>query len=150
MSQSSFIPGKDGKIYFSTTTDETLANLSDTIDQAGDVEVDLGRSGGTTILTRANGGWEQNIPGAKTLSISFPYTLLPAGDLVATALRTAYLNEAELTVAVMDRDKATSGSHGPRCNVTVENFPISQPASGPQTVNVELKISKFLAWETVA
>jgi hypothetical protein len=146
----SFLEGKDAFLYIDALADQVLADLTDIVAQAGDVDVDMGRSGGQTLLTRASGGWEQSIPGAKTLTVSFEYTLLPTGDTIAEALRTAFTNNTEITVCALDRVKTEDGANGPRFNATVESFSLSQPASGAQTASVELKLSKFIAWEVVS
>lgn len=150
MSQTAFMLGKDAVLYYSATPGDALSALTLIGDQIGDLNIDMGRSGGTTIASRASGGWEEQAPGLRTLEITFTITLKPTTDAFALALRTAYLNDAELTIAALTKPKATSGAEGPRVNMTVENYSRGEPVNGAITVDVTLRLSQFLAYETVA
>lgn len=150
MTATSYKLGREAKILYSTTPSTALASLSSEIDQAQDVTCDFGRSGGSAINSRASQGWAEEAPGLKTGQVSFSFVVKPTTDQAAADLEDAYLNDSEICAAILDGDEATAGTRGPRANWFVENFKRNEPLDGAITVDVNLKISEFLAWEVVS
>lgn len=150
MPATSFINGRDAILYWSATPDTALASLTLIADQIGDLEVDMGREGGTSIQSRASGGWAENSPGLRTLAISGSFVLKPTSDAFADALEDAYLGDDEMTFAALTGAKDAAGSRGPRFNATIENFKRNEPLSGAITCDFALSLSSFLQWHVIS
>lgn len=149
MPATSFILGKDAKLYYSATPDTALASLSTIADQIGDLEVDMGRDGGTPIQSRASEGWSENAPGLKTLSVTGSFVLKPTTDAFAAALEDAFLGDDEMTFAALTGAKDAAGSRGPRFNGTVEQYSRKEPVNGAITVDFTIALSAFLEWHVI-
>lgn len=144
MPATSFINGRDAKLYYADAPDTALASLSEIAEQVGDLEIDTGRSGGTPIQSRASQGWEENSPGLKTLKITGSFVLKPTSDAFAEALEDAFVGDDEMTFAALTGAKDAAGSRGYRFNGVVEQYKRNEPLNGAITVDFTIALSKFL------
>ena len=144
--------GFDANIYHSTTTlsaVNTPATVSWTEGQeVKDVSLDLSRSEHDKT-TRANGGMKAYAAGLLDSGINIEMPWLP-GNSFFDALKTAFLNNTTVSIAVMDGPIATSGKQGLAANFVVTAFPQTQPIDGESVVSCTVKPYSQIQWYTAA
>jgi hypothetical protein len=106
-------------------------------------------TGEADATTRGNNGWRATLATLKEGSIEFEM-LWDSADSGFTAIKDAWLNSAEIAMAAMDGDIATSGNQGLASNFTVTNFSRNEPLEEAITVNVTVKPSSQTDWYEVA
>jgi TP901-1 family phage major tail protein len=137
-----FVLGMNAKIYQGTTGGEVtaLAEMSNVKDVTVSME-----SGDADVTTRANSGWRGTAPTLRTLSVEWEMVWKP-GDTGFDAIKTAFLTAATLELAVLDGDKATTGSQGPKGTFAITGFSRKEALEEAITVSVTAKLTAWDEW----
>lgn len=141
----SFILGMNAKIYQGTAA-AALGSLTE-MSNVRDVTLTL-EAGEADITTRANSGWRATAPTLREATVEFEM-VWDTSDAGFTAIKTAYLANSTLELAVLDQDKATSGAQGLKGSFAITSFSRSEPLEEALTVSVTAKLSTFDEWVTV-
>jgi hypothetical protein len=141
-----FILGMKAKLYHGAVD----AALSAMTEQSNVKDLTLTMEAGEAdVSTRANQGWKATAPTLRECTAEFEMVWKP-GDTGFEAIKDAFLNATEISMAVMSEDKATVGSEGPRGNWSITNFSRDEKLEEAITVKVTAKLAKFIAWEKIA
>lgn len=89
------------------------------------------------VTTRGNNGWRAEKNTLKNGRLEFD-TLDDPDDADITALRSAWENDTDLDILVLNGSSATSGSKGLRATMQVRNQNESQPLEGAVTISWQL------------
>ena len=146
----SYTLGMDAKIYWDDTP--LTGTLDSDIDGATwteltnlkDLTLNLERDE-ADVTTRANNGWKATAPTLADGSIEFVMQQKDS-DTGLDAIRTAWINKAELAILCLDRARTTVGCQGYGGNMTVTNFSRGEPLADSITYNVTLKPSSQQQW----
>jgi hypothetical protein len=96
------------------------------------------------VTTRANSGWKQTLATLKDGSVEFEM-VWDTNDPDFAAIRDAWLNNTEISLAVMDGDIDTL-AQGLVSNFVVTNFSRTEPLEDAIKVSVTAKPSSFTQW----
>jgi hypothetical protein len=108
-----------------------------------DVTLNL-ETGEADVTTRANSGWKQTLATLKDGSVEFEM-VWDTNDPDFAAIRDAWLNNTEISLAVMDGDIDTL-AQGLVSNFVVTNFSRTEPLEDAIKVSVTAKPSSFTQW----
>lgn len=144
--------GKDCKLYYSDdllSAENPPASASwKIINNVRDSTLGL-EKGEADVSTRGSGGWRQTLGTLKEGSIDFEM-VWETEDAAFSALQNAFMNNAELALAVMDGEIDGPGSEGLASNFSVMSFTRSEPLEEGVTVAVTIKPSSETDWYVVA
>jgi hypothetical protein len=115
----------------------------DEITNVRDVTLNL-ETGEADVTTRANSGWKQTLATLKDGSVEFEM-VWDTNDPDFAAIRDAWLNNTEISLAVMDGDIDTL-AQGLVSNFVVTNFSRTEPLEDAIKVSVTAKPSSFTQW----
>jgi hypothetical protein len=141
--------GMDAKLYRNTGT--YGSPTWDLIGNVKDLTLSL-ETGEADVTTRGNGGWRATVATLKDGSLEFEM-IWDTEDTDFTAIRTAFLGNTAVEMAVLDGLVATTGSQGLRASFMVTNFTRNEPLEEAITVSVSMKptySANAPAWMTVA
>jgi hypothetical protein len=139
----------DAKLYRNTGT--YASPTWDLIGNVKDLTLSL-ETGEADVTTRGNGGWRATVATLKDGSLEFEM-IWDTEDTDFTAIRTAFLGNTAVEMAVLDGLVATTGSQGLRASFMVTNFTRNEPLEEAITVSVSMKptySANAPAWMTVA
>ena len=139
-----FMLGIDGKIYYHATAGTALATMTLLLSNAQDVSLKLS-AGEADITTRANSGWKATAPTLKEAEVSFGY-MYKGGEAGAIALRTAFLANTAIAMAVLTGAKAGTGVEGPVGDWCITEMSRDESLAEAIKYNVTAKLTKYLAW----
>lgn len=141
-----FLLGKDGKLYFGVTGADlaTLAELSN----ARDVSVKLS-AGEADITTRANQGWRGTAPTLRECSVDFEMVWKPS-DAGFSAIKTAYLTNGTVELAILTGAKNAAGAEGPKGSFSITEFTRDESLEEAIKVSVTAKLATFDQWVEIA
>jgi hypothetical protein len=141
--------GMDAKLYRNTGT--YASPTWDLIGNVKDLTLSL-ETGEADVTTRGNGGWRATVATLKDGALEFEM-IWDTEDTDFTAIRTAFLGNTAVEMAVLDGLVATTGSQGLRASFMVTNFTRNEPLEEAITVSVSMKptySANAPAWMTVA
>lgn len=101
------------------------------------------------VTTRANDGWRATASALKDASVEFAMVLKDT-DVGFTAIRNAFLNNTEISAAIMDGDITVAGNEGLVSNFNVTGFTRREPLEEAIMYDVVMKPSGNQAWYEVA
>jgi len=146
-----FTLGKDFKLYKSTSalTDSVTADQLTWNEQTNVRDLTRGLSKALTdVTTRGSGGWREQAGTLKEASIDLQILYDP-DDSLFQSLRGGFLNDTEVTLAILDGDVSTGGTQGLVANFNVTNFPVNEELEERATVDVTIVPSSQTDWYTV-
>jgi TP901-1 family phage major tail protein len=106
-------------------------------------------AGEADITTRGNSGWRATAPTLRSCSAEFQQIWKP-GDAGFEAIKTAFLTNSTIELAILDGPHGESGSQGPKGQFSITNFSRNEPLEEAITVSVTAKLAKFDEWVVVA
>jgi hypothetical protein len=109
-----------------------------------DVTLNL-ETGEADITTRANDGWRATAATLKDGGVEFEM-VWNVNDAGFTAIKDAWEDSAEISLAVMSGELTTTNEEGLVSNFTVTNFSVSQALEEAITVSVTVKPSSETQW----
>lgn len=112
------------------------ANL-DPMDQVKDVTINI-ESGDADVSTRGNNGWKANLQTLNDASVEISMVYDPA-DADYIALLGAFLKKTSIALALLDADKATSGTQGLWADFMVTSIKKGEPLEEAQMVDITVK-----------
>ena len=139
-----FMLGIDAKIYYTATPGSALSTFTLILDRVQDVSLKITTSD-ADITTRANSGWKATAPTLKEAEVSFGMVAKP-GDAGYTALRTAWLANSVIGLAVLTGAKAATGVEGPVGDWSITEFSRDETLTEAIKYNITAKLSTFKAW----
>jgi hypothetical protein len=142
-----FLLGMEASIYYHATLGTALGSMTE-LTNVRDVGLDMS-AGEADITTRANSGWRATAPTLREGTVTFAMVWKP-DDPGFAAIKTAFLTNAELELAVLDQDRATSGAQGPKGAFVITGFVRNEALEEAITVDVTAKLSAFGSWVDVA
>jgi len=109
-------------------------------------DLDIGmETGEANVTTRANSGWEQTAATLKKGTLTFNM-IFDNGDAGFTAIQTAFMAAAEISLLALTGDQTVTGTEGLASNFTITNWSQSQPLEEAIKVAVTAKPSSFTLW----
>ncbi|HOQ06139.1 MAG TPA: phage tail tube protein [Anaerohalosphaeraceae bacterium] len=102
-------------------------------------------TGEADITTRGNQGWRATAATLRECSVEFEMVWKP-GDTGFEAIKNAWLNSGEISLAIISEDPDTVGAEGPCGNFSITNFSRSEPLEEAITVSVTAKLSNWGKW----
>jgi len=136
--------GKDAVAYYHATATTALASMTAIFTGVKDVQLSIG-AGSANVTTRGSGGWTNELPTLRTLSVSLKIPLDPT-DAGYIQLATSFLAGTTFAAAFLTDAKAVEGAEGPVGDFSVTKFDRNEPLDGEVEVDVELKLAAFTAW----
>lgn len=140
-----FVLGMNAKLYQGAAA-AALGALTE-MDNVKNVTLNL-NAGESDITTRANSGWRATAPTLREASVDFEMLWKP-GDSGFDAIKTAYLTNATLELAVLDQDRATTGAEGLKGSFSITSFNRNEQLEEAIMVSVTAKLSTFDEWVVV-
>jgi len=140
-----FTLGMDAKIY-QGAEGAALGALTE-MSNVKDVTLNLS-AGEADVTTRANSGWRGTAATLKECSAEFEMLWKPS-DAGFAAIKTAYLTNTPIRLAVLTGANDATGSEGPLGDFTISNFSRSEPLEEGVTVSVTAKLASFDQWVVV-
>ncbi|MDO8302873.1 MAG: hypothetical protein Q7T18_06515 [Sedimentisphaerales bacterium] len=141
-----FFLGIDAKLYYSATLGAALSTFTLTLDRVQDVTLKISTSD-ADITTRSNSGWKATAPTLKEAEVSFG---LVAGGATANAgfiaLRTAWLANAAIGLAVLSGAKAATGVEGLVGDWVITEMARDETLTEAIKYNITAKLTAFKAW----
>jgi len=141
-----YVLGLDAKMYrydTPTTTWEEIENVKD---------LTLNLEGSTAdVTTRGGNGWRQSVKTLKDGNVSWTM-VYDNDDAEFTAIRTAFLNNDDVQLQIMDGDRATTGTQGLQAHFSITGFNINESLEEAMTVDVTAVTaynSTAPAWTTI-
>lgn len=127
--------GMNAKLYRNTGTydDPTWTEIGN----ARDVTLSL-EKGEADVTTRANNGWRATVGTLKDATVDFQM-VWDSDDTNFTALRSAFLGNTAIEMAVMDGDIDDGDSEGFRASMDVMSFTRNEALEEAITADVSLK-----------
>ena len=127
--------GINGKLYkndgdYATPTWTEITNVRDLTLNMDAAEADA--------TTRANNRWRATAAALRDASVEFEM-VWDTADAGFQAIRDAWKNGADLEMAVVDGDIATSGTEGLRATFAITGFNRNEPLEDTMTANVTIK-----------
>lgn len=141
-----YVLGMNAKIYLGTTG-TLLAALAE-MSNVKDVTLTM-EAGDADITTRANSGWRASAPTLRSCSAEWEMVWKP-GDTGFDAIKTAFLTNATVELAVLDGASTVAGSQGPKGSFSITNFSRKEALEEAITVSVTAKLAAFDEWVAVA
>ena len=141
-----FVLGMNAKIYQGAAGGE-LSALEE-MSNVRDVTLTL-EAGEADITTRGNSGWRATAPTLRECTAEFEMVWKP-GDDGFDAVKTAFLTNATVELAILDGDKTTAGSQGPKGSFSITQFSRKEALEEAITVSVTAKLAAFDQWVEVA
>lgn len=127
---------------------ETAVNGSWTeLDAAKDVNLPLDKAE-ADMTSRKNKGWKNTRGGLKDASLTFEM-IWDSTDLNIRAVRTAYMTNVQMAMAIMDGDIAVNDNEGFIANFEIMNFDFQQPLEEGVTIAVTAKPRTHQEWYKV-
>lgn len=110
--------GLDGKLYENTGSwgTPTWSEIENVKDLSLSMEKGL-----ADVTSRANGGWRAQVGTLKEASVEW-MMVYDVGDSDFTSLQTAFMNNTQKELAVMDGDITTTGQQGLRLEAHIVSF----------------------------
>lgn len=140
-----FLLGMNAKIYQGTAE----ADLDDLTEMTNVRDVTLSlEAGEADVTTRANAGWRSTAPTLRECTVEFEM-LWKTGDTGFEAIKTAFLANSLVRLAVLTGAKDAAGSEGPLGDFSILNFSRSEPLEEGVTVSVTAKLAVFDEWVKV-
>ena len=139
-----FMLGIDAKLYYNATLGAALTTFTLTLDRVQDVSLKISTSD-ADITTRANSGWKATAPTLKEAEVSFGL-VAKAGDAGLIALRTAWLANTAIGLAVLTGAKAVVGAEGPVGDWSITEFSRDETLTEAIKYNITAKLTTFKAW----
>jgi len=142
--------GYECKMYHGAAlaTGETAVDGSYTeLTAAKDVSVPLDKAE-ADMTTRANNGWKSSRGGLKDGSIEFEIKW-DSEDAGVTFIRSAFMNNTNILLAVMDGDIAVNDNEGFVANCEIMSFPLNQPLEEGVMIAVTAKPRDHQEWYVV-
>jgi len=143
---STFLLGMNAKIYQGTAGGD-LATLTE-MSNVKDVTLNL-EAGEADVTTRGNQGWRATAPTLRECTVEFEMLWNP-GDTGFEAIKTVFLSNGSIRLAVLTGDKDASGTEGPLGDFSITNFSRNEPLEEGVTVSVTAKLAEFDQWVEVA
>jgi len=142
MSATTYVLGMNAKIYQGASDGEisTLTEMSNVRDVTLTME-----SGEADITTRGNSGWRATAPTLKECTAEWEMIWKP-GDSGFDSIKTAFLTNGTIELAILDGDKAVATSQGPKGAFAITNFSRKEALEEAITVSVTAKLAQFDAW----
>jgi len=137
-----FILGMDAKIY-QGAADADVADLTE-MDNVSDVTLTL-TAGEADVTTRANDGWRATAPTLRECTVEFQMLWQP-GDTCFEAIKTAWLANDPVCLAVLTGDRDVADSEGPVGNFSITNFTRTEALEEGVKVAVTAKLATFAEW----
>lgn len=142
-----FLLGMNAKIYQGAAA-AALGALTE-MNNVRDVTLNM-EAGEADHTTRANQGWRAVAPTLREMSVDFEMVWQP-GDAGFEAIRTAFLANGTLELAILDQDvsvtiPAGEGASGPKGTFSITSFTRAEPLEEVQMVSVSAKLSLYDAW----
>ena len=141
-----FLLGLEAKVYFGTTGAELSAMTE--LTNVRDLSVKLS-AGEADITTRANQGWRGTAPTLKECAVDFEMIWKPA-DAGFAAIKTAYLGNGTVELAILSGAKDVAGSEGPKGSFSITEFSRDEALEEAIKVSVTAKLATFDEWVVVA
>jgi len=146
--------GFEGKLYYNATPITVAANWQGTgswveVEAARDVTQNMDADE-VDVTSRGSGGHKQTRTGLRDASIDFD--LVWNGDSATEpgkavdALRAAYYDGAEVTLAILDGDIDTAGSRGLVGNFAVTGCNRAEPLTDAMVYSVTVKPGSLVTW----
>jgi len=145
--------GKDAKLYNSTAAlDGTVTAATATWVEYDNVRDVTGNYSAETVdvTTRATAklGWGASAAVLNTGEVTLNIPQPAAADTIFDAIISAWLNQTEITMLVLNGDKATSGKQGLAANFSV-SMSQAQPIKDVQSWDITLTVSSYPEWYVV-
>ncbi len=145
MSQT-FVLGMNAKIYQGAAGAD-LATVTE-MSNVKDVTLTL-EAGEADVTTRGNQGWRATAPTLRECTVEFEMLYKP-GEAGFEAIKTAFLSNGSICLAVLTGAKDASGTEGPLGDFSITNFSRNEPLEEGVTVSVTAKLTNFDQWVEVA
>lgn len=129
------------------SSDVTGATLTE-IGNIRDVTIN-GQTGEADIATRETEGWEATAATLRSMEVSFQM-LAKAPDANLSAIRTAWITNAEIALVFLTGAEDESYNDGPAANFTVTNFSRGEQLREGVLYDVTVKAANQQQWYTVA
>ena len=139
-----FMLGIDAKLYYTATLGSALSAFTLTLDRVQDVSLKISTSD-ADITTRANSGWKAIAPTLKEAEVSFGL-VAKSGDAGLIALRTAWLANSAIGLAVLTGAKAVTGVEGPVGDWSITEFSRDETLTEAIKYNITAKLTTYKAW----
>ncbi len=140
-----YVLGMDGKLYYGADG-AALAVLTE-MTNVRDLNLSM-EAGEADVTTRANNRWRATATTLKEATVEWEMLWKPS-DAGFEAIRDAYLNGVLIELAVLDGDKVTAGTEGPRGSWAITRFGRNEPLEEGMTVPVTAKLNTFREWVEV-
>jgi AMMECR1 domain-containing protein len=129
--------GLDGKLWIGVPPSGSGSTTYNLVENARSVSLSL-ESAEADVTTRGNAGWRANVPTLKDATVEFEM-IYDSGDARFGEIQSAFLDNEDLDVKVLDGGEAHTDGEGlvARCRVTT--FSINQALEEAITVSVTLK-----------
>ena len=137
-----FVLGMNAKIYQGAAA-AAIGSLSE-LTNVKDVTLNL-EAGEADVTTRANSGWRGTAASLRQASVDFEMVWKP-GDAGFDAIKDAFLAGTSIELAVLDGDKAVSGSQGLKATFSISSFTRSEPLEEAISVSVTATLTTFDQW----
>lgn len=140
--------GYECKLYYDATpmaagetaVDATWSEVTIVRDASANLDKDE-----ADMTTRANAGWKATRGSLRDGSVEFEL-LYDSDNAALAAIRTAYLTNVRIALAVMDGDIAVAGAEGFVANFEIMSFNVPQPLTEGVTVSVTAKPRDHQEW----
>ncbi len=103
------------------------------------------QTGEADVTTRANQGWRATAATLRECSVDFQMVWKP-NDAGFEAIKNAWINGSEISMAFISDDPAQSGAEGPCGNFSITNFSRSEALEEAIVVDVTAKLSAWGKW----
>ena len=140
-----YVLGMNAKIY-QGVADALLAALTE-MGNVKDVTLTL-EAGEADITTRGNDGWRATAPTLRECSAEFEMLWKP-GDAGFDAIKTAFLSNSTIELAILDGPRDVEGNQGPKGQFSITNFSRNEALEEAITVSVTAKLAAFDEWTVV-
>lgn len=117
------------------------------LDAAKDVSVPLDKAE-ADMTSRKSAGWKKTKGGLKDASLTFDL-IWDSTDLNVRAIRTAFMTNAPIALAIMDGDIAVNDNEGFVANFEIMGFEFNQPLEEGVTIPVTAKPQDHQEWYKV-
>ncbi len=128
--------GFDAKIYIDESAGYAGPDWTE-ITNVKDVTLNL-EAADADVSTRGSGGWRATVPTLKDASVDFQM-VWDTSDANFTLLKTAFLTNTSVNMAVMDGPIATTGTQGFVAQMIVSKFTRNEALEEALTVDVTVK-----------
>lgn len=144
--------GMDAVILYKTPATDNPSTLTPSsmteLTNVRDVTINH-ETGEADVTTRGNQGWRATAATLRECSVEFEMVWKP-GDTGFEAIKNAWLNSSEISLAVLSGDPDDSEAEGPVGNFSITNFSRSEPLEEAITVSVTAKLSAWGKWHNAS